>query len=154
QGEIVVGPLPLYLLGPADRTFTINGAGNGSVFNVLGADGVFEISYLTITGGLASTVSGNSYGGCIFAATASINLKASTLTGCEAYAGAEIGKPLSAGGAVWAHAVFLFHSRVVDSRAIAYSGDARGGGVFGEAGLSVTYSTISGNLAGSYGGGI
>src|SRR5262249_27224787 len=57
-------------------------------------------------------------------------------------------------GAVWAHVVFLFHSRVVDSRAIAYSGDARGGGVFGEAGLSVTYSTISGNLAGSYGGGI
>lgn len=147
RGEIATSR-NLTLIGPSDRTVTIQGNGNARVFDV--TSGSIGVTNLTVSGG-----GGVIKGGCILASQSAV-LDHSTVSQCTLVAPTQ-SSPMSAGAGIYASSVTLTNGSIVADNQ-AYLGSktkyiAYGGGVFATASFSCSDSTISGNSA-LIGGGV
>ncbi|HEY0178192.1 MAG TPA: choice-of-anchor Q domain-containing protein [Dokdonella sp.] len=146
QGEIVSNAGTV--LGPGADRLTIDGGGIDRVFNFPPGSNVYDLAirHGHVVGDYAS-------GGCI-GGFLTIRLISSRVTDCIAD-----GESSAVGGGIASgYGVSLVDSVVTGNTAIAASGLARGGGVYGPyGGVGAFYSTIAGNVAagasGSEGGG-
>lgn len=139
----------LTLIGPADRTVTIQGGGSSRVFYAYDAGGTINLTNLTVAGGYDRGA-----GGCIKATKAAV-LDHSTVTNCEIV----LYPTFAQGGGIYAPSVTLRNGSVVTGNSSItpphYSKYFDfGGGVFAKDSFSCSDSTISGNYARLAGGGI
>lgn len=168
SGQITVSADELVFTGPGQDRLTVrNGAGDGlanRLFHHTGT-GIFAIGAVTLADGrvIGAGTSPSAAGGCVLSSgtvslgnplAAGNNKYNATVRNCRAIADRE----LAAGGGIAAKRVLLTNSRVIDNEAsgevtgLQFSG---GGGVFGEHGVFITGSELSGNreTGTKYGGG-
>ena len=172
SGEINIGADKVTLLGPADRTVSIDGNATSRVFFHYGATGLV-VSHLTVLNG---KVSGSvALGGCIYATSSvaldhavvrncsvsastsaagagvaagkNVYLLYSAVSGNTANATASVGTVSAGGGGAFAKQNLLVYRSVISNNVAQSTGTAAGGGAFAIADIRAKYSTISGNHA-------
>lgn len=155
SGEIVVQRNNLTVKYNADNTnlFTIAGS-NHRVFNHRGT-GTLKLQRLGIElGKYTSGPRARSLGGCIYS-KGTVDLEYSSVEACKVTGNSTHSYNSSGGGIYAATSVVLNHSTISDNsvRDPQINYQANGGGAAAPV-ITAAYSTISGNSAGGYGGGL
>jgi hypothetical protein len=150
SGEIMVAQNDLTLLGPdpSAGSVAIAVAANSQsrAFDHSG-NGTFILNALTVQNGKLSTGANNAVGGCI-KSSGNVILEHSTVKSCNASGAGAFG-----GGIMTSGSLVLLDSTVSGSMAVGNTSPGLGGGVYASGGLTVKYSTLTANIATTYGGG-
>jgi hypothetical protein len=154
-GAITINANDITLAGPGADALTIDANQASRVIDHLGS-GTLNVNNLTIANG--NVVATYSFGGCINS-NGTIALLGSAVHGCTAQA-QTMGVAL--GGGIYANGdLHLTRSTIANCQARRYlndpagsQGGASGGGAHAHGNAVVQFSTVSGNYASTYGGGL
>lgn len=144
SGAINIDVEDLTVMGPGAAALAIDGNGADRVFRH-GGTGTLELSYLTVTNGSYTVITGVGYGGGCVYSKGTIALTDTVVSSCTA-----TGDTQAVGGGMLARdGIVMFGSTIKDSKAIALTGFAGlsvvAGGAFAVYSFMLEHSTISGN---------
>ena len=158
SGAINIDVEDLTVMGPGAGALAIDGNGTDRVFHH-GGTGTLQLSYLTVTNGNYTVVTGLGYGGGCVYSKGSISLAEAVVSSCTATGDTEA----VGGGMLARDGIVMFGSTIKDSKAIALTGTSglavAAGGAFAVYSFTLEHSTISGNsvttpLGKAYAGGM
>jgi hypothetical protein len=144
SGAVNIDVEDLTVMGPGAAALAIVGDGSDRVFRH-GGTGTLELSYLTVTNGNYTVVTGVGYGGGCVYSKGTISLTDAVVSSCTA-----TGDTVAVGGGMLARdGIVMSGSTIKDSKAIALTGAAGAaviaGGAFAVYSFFLEHSTISGN---------
>ena len=144
SGAVNIDVEDLTVMGPGATALAIDGNGADRIFRHSGT-GTLELSYLTVTNGSYTVVTGVGYGGGCVYSKGTISLTEAVVSSCTA-----TGDIQAVGGGMLARdGIAMFGSTIKDSKAIALTGTTGlavvAGGAFAVYSFTLEHSTISGN---------